>query len=535
MDLQLAATAKKTAVKDFPFVLQHYKDWVKMVDEFLRPPPPPPPPQPRGVGRGKGPSKGLKRKDAPKSSKGGGRGSAKGKGPAADKNAIPPSSGGGGTAGDGGTAGRPSGAEPSRPAAAGGSGAGGGTDGHGGGPADPTRVAGSAGNDEGGNEEVGGGGHEEAEEDGGSRGSAAGREEEGEGDQDWREEDEDTPDDANYGDGAAGSEGESGDRSDGNVLVRRPVKKRRVGGGDAGSAPPARTSGRERKTPAGRGDYIAMPPAGVLNKGPLLPQGGAHPSLPGKARPPRSQERSAKPRRVERRLTKFKPARTAGVRPYPDVVPPIHPNRLVVAGVLRASLKGKVPSFACLLPDEHQSRDVIQLDDWRRAAEQAGEYFTRMSMHIIGIYDAQKADLPPSNLATMCINSSRDRCATELRSTGWLILPDAVTQGMARRSSLTLPSVHHILRKYGDMFPGESVVGERSLDHERGDVHPVWAPIHNVDNGHKDLNELRDGQGRMSVRTEAVASSADSAEIRLFMSKMHVDVCLAALSEHIVA
>jgi len=110
----------------------------------------------------------------------------------------------------------------------------------------------------------------------------------------------------------------------------------------------------------------------------------------------------------------------------------------------------------------------------------------------------------------------------------------------ARTSGGTEPEqdvsvVHETLLSFVNELPSEEEISKAATTAGSSfSLHPVWAPIHNADQGAADAKALNDGQGRFMVRQKAVRAAEDAAKHAVFVRKLRADMLMAAVAYEVL-
>ncbi|KAK1862706.1 hypothetical protein I4F81_005273 [Pyropia yezoensis] len=479
------SVSKLVLAMQYPFVLKYLPSWKKMVDEFIAPPPPPPPPpakkkpsKKKQSKKGGGKSKSKKGK---KSTTGGDAGASTGDAPCHPDAGAPPS--GGVSPGTGLEA---------QPGAAGAAGA------HGGGDAQTVKDA------------SGGG--------------------EGDGVKDKEAGEAGTAD--SVGDGGKGGDDGTG---------KDPRKRKR----HSGVGGEKRRSKRSRHPPPELGELVAVPTDQQLRA--QLVRG-----MSVRAKSPFARA----VRRVfvnGRRQGRHDIRNQVAEKPYDDTVPPIVESLHERAAANRRKLLEphfgapgvppppdpplhvRLPRFAALLPTEHQGRDVLPGDAWKDIDKCVSLFMAQQGVKLLTGMPGVPTSLPDddSGVHSLLGGAACLAFAKTLVECGWVIIENAVQDGMPRLLQGGPSSVDAVLDHYVHLFPGEAEVAKAAASPGTRTTPSVWAPIHNVDTD-LDKVHLADGQGRFSVPVKMVASSDDATQSFVFIRKLHADACMAAIANKIL-
>lgn len=195
----------------------------------------------------------------------------------------------------------------------------------------------------------------------------------------------------------------------------------------------------------------------------------------------------------------------------------------------------RVPSFAALLPTEHQARDMVPGADWIRIEQTTSTFMAQQGIKLLSGMPGVPTSLPDDNpgMISLLGGAACLAYAKTLVERGWVIIENAVSDAMPILDADGPPSVHAVLKHYVDLFPGEAEIAKVQAGKSTARVLDVWAPIHNID---KDLDKaaLADGQGRFSVPVNKVACSEDDTECEVFSLKLHADACMAAIANKVL-
>jgi len=290
-----------------------------------------------------------------------------------------------------------------------------------------------------------------------------------------------------------------------------------------------------------------------------------------------------------------KPKRTQPVpatRPYVDNPPRIavgleqqaKTNRRGLSSSMLGAKRVKMPAFATLLPVEHQSRDFLRFHDFADAASAAARALAAFGRSTASACaGAGGADEPAENpdnagsssgaggttssapggharssapdvTATPAASPAppsstlafigRYVAATQLHERGWTVLP--FPTGVDRDGLQGLcDAPHHVLKYALDNYPGDEKVGvlarekvaaAMATDTETvGALDALWGGIHNQDNGPVDHAALTtEGQGRLSVFSDALKSSKTRVEHNAFLDKLRTDLLMAAVAYEVL-
>lgn len=208
-----------------------------------------------------------------------------------------------------------------------------------------------------------------------------------------------------------------------------------------------------------------------------------------------------------------------GVPPPPD--PPLHV---------------RLPRFAALLPTEHQGRDLLPGNAWKDIDKCVSLFMAQQGVKLLTGMPGVPTSLPDDNSGVHSLlgGAACLAFAKTLVECGWVLIENAVENGMPRLLQGGSSSVDAVLDHYVHLFPGEAEVAKAAASPGTSPATPpVWAPIHNVDTD-LDKVQLANGQGRFSVPVKMVASSDDATQSFVFIRKLHADACMAAIANKIL-
>lgn len=454
-----------------PFMKAHFSDWKKMVDDFIRPPPPPPPKTPtKKSSAKKGGKKGRTPRKTKKNASDDDYDGGKGK--------DTPDAGSSAAKGDGGDAG---GAPPAGAGAEGGQG-----DGEGGAGAD-----------------------------GGDAADAA--------------KTGDAPEDKDKDKDAEGEPPQGGKR-----------KPDRVALGEE------RRSKRQRHAPKEHEEYIKLASDDDV-AGPSAAVGSVRAKSPFARNVRRARARGVARWDARHLLS------TEG-RPYEDVVSPIAAHLHDEAASTRRRLTEpffgapgegappvhpghvRLPRYAALLPLQHQGRDLITGARWLRIEDTASRYMAGLGLQLMQGMPGAPLEVPDDQPEVQALLSgvASVAYAKSLIERGWVVLENAVADGMPSSEASGDSCVHEVLSYFSDQFIGEAEYAKAAAVRNSFDFDPVWAPIHNVDNDEVDKASWMGGQGRFTVRQGALATCPDAPKEAAYMAKLHADLCLAAIANPVL-
>ncbi|KAK1870454.1 hypothetical protein I4F81_012913 [Pyropia yezoensis] len=197
------------------------------------------------------------------------------------------------------------------------------------------------------------------------------------------------------------------------------------------------------------------------------------------------------------------------------------------------SVRAKSP-FA-RAPTEHQGRDVLPGDAWKDIDKCVSLFMAQQGVKLLTGMPGVPTSLPDddSGVHSLLGGAACLAFAKTLVECGWVIIENAVQDGMPRLLQGGPSSVDAVLDHYVHLFPGEAEVAKAAASPGTRTTPSVWAPIHNVDTD-LDKVHLADGQGRFSVPVKMVASSDDATQSFVFIRKLHADACMAAIANQIL-
>lgn len=242
-------------------------------------------------------------------------------------------------------------------------------------------------------------------------------------------------------------------------------------------------------------------------------------------------------------------------RPYEDAVPPIAPRLHDAAASTRRKLMEpffgtpgeaasavhpghvRLPAYAAILPVEHQGRDLIAGKDWVGIGKDASRFMAARGLQLMqGMPGVPKeAAEDKLELQSLLSGVASVAYAKTLTESGWVVIEDAVADGMPKSATSDGTCVHAVLRHFSDQFMGEAEFGKAAATNKVLGFDPVWAPNHNVDIDDVDEASWMRGQGRFTVLPKAMATGAGAEKDAVYIEKLRVDLCLAAIANAVLA
>lgn len=202
-----------------------------------------------------------------------------------------------------------------------------------------------------------------------------------------------------------------------------------------------------------------------------------------------------------------------------------------------------MPWFSEMLPDEHQSRDFLNRQEWWGIDAAVKTYIVkRLWQKSPGRKGADDNFCAPPNehiygpnSDTTCTVGCFD-AAAQLTERGWTVMVGAAAIApVPPGAGPAQNAVDAILKDALSRWPGEARMQELAGQRGAAAEDPSgWSPIYNRGNSRAAVLERRAGQGRMTVRSEVVRSSDDDRAQALYKAKLIVDLVATAVAYHVV-